>query len=287
MEKIATLDIEIPLQLQWKVWMTLHLQFAQRGNENDDSMKKEDILITNENGLKVLRLRDYLTKNHRGSDLTKFSEGMIVATGTEDCSILMIEFYLSHLNPDCNFLWQRPRNSFEPEDDIWFMNSKCGHNTMTSMMKRISNFLKLSKIYTNHSVRSTSITLLGHSFQDNDIRAVSGHKSLVALGIYKRTSDETLANMSRTLHTHMTPKRLCHDSQTSITSADIPCSSSCSTPSFVAPMEIPLSSSEDNPTDVFQEIQKVCTQSDSRVFSQFSPHMQNCSNITFNFHFHK
>ena len=325
MEKISALDKAVPQQLQWKVWMTLHIQFAQRGNENDDSMKKDDLMITKENSHKVLRLRDYLTKNHRGSDLTKFSEGVIVETGGEDCPILLIESYLSHLNPHCPFLWQRPLCSYRYEDDIWFTRSKCGHNTMVSMMKNISKFLNMSRIYTNHSVRATSITLLGQSFQDNDIRAVSGHKTLVALGVYKRTSGDTLATMSRALQAHLTPKRICSDSRTptserpcsstsAVTPLDIPCSSSRSSDSVVAPLDIPCSSSRSSanvvshlqncssitvpPVDIpfctsstaadsFQKITKICAQNDSRVFSQFAPHMQNCDNVTFNFNFHK
>lgn len=63
-------------------------------------------------------------------------------------------------------------------------------------MERISQICGLSRTYTNHSTRVTSCTMLGENFTENEIKTVSGHKSLSCLGIYKRTSEEKREQMS-------------------------------------------------------------------------------------------
>ncbi len=76
---------------------------------------------------------------------------------------------------------------------------KIGVNEIRFFMKDICHALDLSKEYKNHSVHATAITILGESFQDTDVAAVSGHKSLTNLIIYKRTSNEMKSKMSAEL----------------------------------------------------------------------------------------
>jgi hypothetical protein len=70
-------------------------------------------------------------------------------------------------------------------------------------MPDIASILKLSKRYTNHSLRATAITILGTSFEDTDVQTVSGHKSTSCLAIYKRTSLSKKQKMSQTLQNSM------------------------------------------------------------------------------------
>jgi hypothetical protein len=250
--------------------------------------------------------------------LTKSSEGVVVETGgPDDCPIGFVKEYLKHTHPLCDFLWQRPLQQYRPTDDKWFGNSKLGHNTMTAMMKNISKFLFLSKLYTNHCVRATTaITILGKSFQDNDIAAVSGHKTLQALGIYKRTSVDTLVTMSEALHASMT-KRKCDDAvqgnsptkevpavEDSLTNATTNHAPTVFSTDDATTREVPavvvsvtnattinapatFSASNNGADQQYNGIAKLCAENDSRVFSHFAPLIQNCSNITFNFNFHK
>jgi hypothetical protein len=77
---------------------------------------------------------------------------------------------------------------------------KIGINKMRGFMKQICHIMDLSKEYKNHSIRATAITILGESFQDTDVAAVSGHKSLTNLTIYKRTTNDKKSQMSSELH---------------------------------------------------------------------------------------
>lgn len=316
MEKIGTLRGDVPQQLQWKTWFILHLHFAQRGVENDHSLKKDDISFNSKSGRKVLILRDFRTKNHRGSDLTKSTEGVVVETGGPNCPVAIVMEYMKRLHPKCEFFWQRTLPQYLPSDDTWFANAKVGHNTISAMMKNISIFLRLSKTYTNHCVRATCITVLGKSFQDNEIKAVSGHKTLQALGIYKRTSEDTLMSMSDTLHACMS-KRKC-DTKEGVPAPTMESIRAMPTPEIfdsektmnamstfeksaseetinAMPMLEKSNSEEttnamatrDETAQKYNDIANVCAQYDSRVFSQFSPQLQNCSHISFTFNFQK
>jgi integrase len=53
-----------------------------------------------------------------------------------------------------------------------------GKNTLGDKMKNLSKQLNLSKLYTNHSLRATTITLLDNKgFEARHIMSISGHKT--------------------------------------------------------------------------------------------------------------
>ena len=188
---IETLDINIPQQLQWLVFIIVGLFFARRGCENYDKMKKEDFEMGKaESGKRIIKMKKgELTKNHGANDTTKASGGIIIETGSELCPYKMFTFYISKLNPRNPFLWQKCRQVFSQNDDFWFENRKIGVNYIRKFMTSISGFCGLSLIYTNHSLRVSACTILGEKHCENDIKTISGHKSNAGLGIYKRIKD--------------------------------------------------------------------------------------------------
>jgi hypothetical protein len=210
--KIAEMTTDTPNHLQMKTWFTLQYHFAQRGAENIHSMKKSDLRIfLNSRGKKEIHLRDFETKNHRGSDNTKSTQAVIVEIGSSYCPVVMITKYLDHLVAENQYLWQKPNTTNYNTTGKWYHNAKVGENTISTMMKKICQACCITTPYTNHCVRATAITTLGVEFGDNDIRAISGHKSLNALGIYKRTSASTLEAMSDHLHNSLHASTISHD----------------------------------------------------------------------------
>lgn len=204
--KISEMKTDSPVNLQLKVWFTIQYHFAQRGAENTHSMLKSDLhIITNANGKMEVHLRDFMTKNHRVLDASKSTSAFIVEVGSEHCPVGLINRYLSLLPIENPYLWQKPNTSNYVSSGKWYYNSKVGENQIKSMMKRICVACNINTPYTNHCVRATSITVLGAQFGDNDICSVSGHKSLNALGIYKRTSPAILEAMSDHLHQSLHP----------------------------------------------------------------------------------
>ncbi|KAK3749055.1 hypothetical protein QZH41_019186 [Actinostola sp. cb2023] len=95
------------------------------------------------------------------------------------------------------YLLQRPRRSIKPSDEIWYDNMVVGLRTLGDKMKRISTAEELSYVYTNHSIRATSITMLDEcGYEARHIMAVSGHRSENSIRSYaSRTSLSTKRNM--------------------------------------------------------------------------------------------
>jgi hypothetical protein len=198
LNRIASMSIEDPIFLQYKVWFTLHLHFVLRGRENLADLLQSDIIIFSQNGVEKVMMKDTLTKNHRSDSQPSTSA---VMTATEDCScpVDLIKLYLSKLNKDLPALWQKPKSSYPLKSDSWYCKQKVGINIVTQFMKRLSSHIQLTREYTNHSVRATAITLLGRVFQDTEVASFSGHKSLASLGIYKRVSEKIKTSMSNAL----------------------------------------------------------------------------------------
>lgn len=198
--KLGNLSVDSPVRLQWKTWFLMQLYFARRGNENGHDLKKEDVVFKlNAKGEEYIQMKDMMTKNHREVDTTAYG-GIIMSTCEDDCPVKQIKLYLSKLHPSNEFFWQRPKGSYNEEDPFWFCNMKIGTNTYRKLMHDISKNVGLSQTYTNHSLRATALTILGRDFEDTDVASVSGHKSISALSIYKRTSFEKKMKMAESLN---------------------------------------------------------------------------------------
>ena len=82
------------------------------------------------------------------------------------------------------------------------------------MTKKISEAAGCSRVYTNHSLRATSVTSLDHAgYTSRDIMTVSGHRSESSIKHYVRTSEEMKRNMSKTLSEKLSTQseQNCHD----------------------------------------------------------------------------
>lgn len=67
-------------------------------------------------------------------------------------------------------------------------------------MKVLSEKYKLSKSYTNHSLRATTITLLDEEgFEARHIMSISGHKSETSIKHYSRTGESKKRMIAETI----------------------------------------------------------------------------------------
>ena len=73
-----------------------------------------------------------------------------------NCPVVSFDIYLSHLNPLNEFLFQRPNGNASTSEDVW-CDMVVGERTLGEKMKNISREAKLSKCYTNHSIRATAV----------------------------------------------------------------------------------------------------------------------------------
>ncbi|XP_071138463.1 uncharacterized protein KIAA1958-like [Mytilus edulis] len=190
-EHPRTFNVNSPSGLLNKVWFEVLLYFCRRGQENLREMKPQDFKISKDDEGKeyVHKISSEMTKNHQGVDEEDFEPegGRMYATGTPMCPVLSFKKYLDKLNPNQTAFWQRPRDSFDEEDEIWYENKPLGKNTLGSMMKNISESANLCKSYTNHCVRATCITVLSDSgFEARHIVTISGHRNEQSVQNYVR-----------------------------------------------------------------------------------------------------
>ena len=192
-----------PETLQNKVFFEVMLYFCRRGRQNLRELKKTDFSFsTDGKGAKyVCKTTDELTKNRREND-EGFEGGVMFEKPGPHCPVASFERYIQHLNPSNEFLFQRPKKNAGISDQVWYDNMVVGERLLGEKMKRISREAKLSKGYTNHSIRATAVTILDKSgFEARHIMAVSGHRNESSIRSYSRTDISTKRKMSETLTT--------------------------------------------------------------------------------------
>ena len=116
---------------------------------------------------------DEVSKNHPGglkdtSNTEKYAR--MYETDSPNDGYKAVKLYLSKLNPKSSAFFQYPSRNWAPSDPVLYDNKPLGINKLDSMMKEISQAAQLSRVYTNHSVRATAITLWSNA-------GVSGHRN--------------------------------------------------------------------------------------------------------------
>ena len=97
--------------------------------------------------------------------------------------------------------FQYPKKNSMALDAVWYEARPLGINSLAKMMKTISEEARLSKVYTNHCVRATAITLWSNAgILNRHIMAIFGHRSEQSLVSYNsRPSTSQLHNCSQVL----------------------------------------------------------------------------------------
>ena len=75
--------------------------------------------------------------------------------------------------------FQRPRELANPGDPTWYCNQVVSRIMLGNKMKNLSKDAKLSREYTNHSIRATSVTILDRAGFQARINDCSKSGSLV------------------------------------------------------------------------------------------------------------
>ena len=95
-----------------------------------------------------------------------------------------------------------PLNEYLFSDQSHLVKEKFGMTTWFSARTHsvILHLAELSTIYTNHSIRATTITILDRSgFEARHIMSVSGHRNESSIKTYSKTDTNTKTNMAGSL----------------------------------------------------------------------------------------
>lgn len=197
--KSGVLSDTNPTSLQRKVFVELALHFGRRGREGWRTMKKNSFSVN-----KDAKGRDFVTLNYNECDKNHQDAEQkmqcMFATYKENCPVASFQKYVQKLNPECEWFLQRPLASYEGKR-IWYANAPLGVNSIGNMLKGISRDAGSSVVYTNHSIKASTATILKQNgFQPIDIMAVTGHRNVASLNSYSSgpTMDDR-AEMSKQL----------------------------------------------------------------------------------------
>ena len=175
-------------RLQQAVWFILAFNLGCRGRELYRQLKKTSIVFaTDDQGLEYFTIeQSVVEKNHSGGPSKE--QQWTNMTRIYDCDlgvhrlIAIIKLYLSKLHPHCEWLFQQNRMHASESECPWYKNEPLGVNSLGKMMQTISSAAGLSRSYTNHCVRATTITLLFNAgVTAQHIRARTGHRTTEGL----------------------------------------------------------------------------------------------------------
>ena len=188
-----------PWSLLRNVWFHVVLYWCRRGREGQRNLKPSSFkFAVDEQGKRYVTMtHDETSKNHPGGlkDKSSFEKtARMYETDSDTDGYRALSLYISKLNLKCEALFQLPRRDWNEEvvHNIWYENRPLGVNTLGSMMKEISIKAMLSKVYTNHCVRATAITLWSEAgLSDRHICHISGHRNPNSLQHYNSRPSST------------------------------------------------------------------------------------------------
>lgn len=204
------------LGLLRNVWFHVVLYWCRRGVEGLRNLKSESFTFCKDDEGReyVTMAHDEATKNHPGgaADIESFEKHGRMYKSSEDPNldgISCLKRFLTKRNPRCSAFFQYPKRKFLESDDTWYDNKPLGINKLSTMMKEISSEANLSKIYTNHSVRATAITLWSDAnVPSRHIMNISGHRNEQSIKNYNsRPSSKQLHKCSEILTTALEPRK--------------------------------------------------------------------------------
>ena len=197
------LSSENPKGLLRRVWFIVTLYWCRRGYEGQRELRRDSFkFLTDAHGKNYACMsHEELSKNHQGGISDKPShekQTRLYSTGQDGDSYRCLQKYISKLNPKQQAFYQRPMPNVNISDPTWYENKPLGVNKLRGMMKEISLGAGLSRIYTNHSVRATAITIWSDAeVPARHIMSISGHSNEQSIASYNtRPSVQQLKNCS-------------------------------------------------------------------------------------------
>ncbi|KAL9952834.1 hypothetical protein ACROYT_G040147 [Oculina patagonica] len=163
----AAIRRDSPWGLLRNVWLHITLFWCRRVREGQRQLTKQSFqFCKDDSGQEYASMtHDEATKNHPGGiedSSSSEKEARMYSTSEDplfDDGLNCLKMYLQKLNPKCEALFQYPTRSAMLDQRVWYDNKPLGSNRLVGMMEEISTLTGLSRVYTNHSVRATAITL--------------------------------------------------------------------------------------------------------------------------------
>ena len=164
-------------------------------------LKKSDLEFREDDiGEFVVLSTDFASKNSPGGAAGR--EFATVGRVNDVQQVAAIRLLLQKLHPEVDRVFQRARaGEMKAGDKTWFNRQALGHNLLGGMMQRISERAGLSRKYTNHWVRATTVTLLQErGLEDRKVCLVTGHKAERSLLHYDKPGNAECNDLAKLLY---------------------------------------------------------------------------------------
>ena len=178
-----------PVILTHYIWFSFCLYFGRRGREGWREFKSDSFAVKtdDQNRQYITMLKTEQTKNHQGGHKQSeqdYSDQRVYETSGKLDPVTAYNLYMSKRHPECDAFFQTPRVKFNIQDH-WYRNEPIGKNTIATIMQKISKRANLSQVYTCHSVRATTVTILGRAgYQNSNICKITKHTNEHSLNHY-------------------------------------------------------------------------------------------------------
>ena len=182
--------LQDPRRLQQAIWFIIAYNLGCRGRELYRQIRKDSVKIVKDDTQQsfVCIEQSATEKNHQGSsasDQGRIDRGRIYESAFGCATITeLFSLYMDKLNPESPWFFQTPKAATHAGEP-WYKKEPVGINTIGKIMPKISAAASLSKTYTNHCVRATTITVLFRGgVRPQSIMARTGHRTLQGLNPY-------------------------------------------------------------------------------------------------------
>ena len=190
-------DRSNPQKLQDEVFFLILFHFGFRGREWLRNLTTKSLIVKESNGTKYVDFnKTQSEKNIRFTNQAVMRQAVMTSTPTtpESCPVEAVELYLQKLSKESPSLFPKPSLKYIGTGEWYCKKEVLGKNTLNDQMKKISVRAKLSRVYTNHSVRSTCVTnLRRQGFTPEQCQLVTGHNRVESIRRYdKRKATEKI-----------------------------------------------------------------------------------------------
>ncbi|XP_030837911.1 uncharacterized protein LOC100891607 isoform X2 [Strongylocentrotus purpuratus] len=183
----ASLDLSIPQGLQHKVFLDTVLYFGRSGMRNLRTTRPGDFVLHQENNQLF-----YTFRENREAQ-------MCAMPGNPRCPVANLKRYISKLNSNCEWMWQRPRQRFSDSEDpcIWYENSPLGKDNLSFMTRTISELAGCNKGYTIQSLRKSMTEKMLESLSRNDSTSQNRDYAITVIALPRSTSNSVVTRINK------------------------------------------------------------------------------------------
>ena len=198
-----------PNSLVRTMWFMCTQHFGLRGCQEHCTMRVEDFILHNENGVEYVEFKENPTKTRQGGLKPKqrATNPKMFSIGGEKCPVRLFKLYLFKRPleiQNCGRFYLTAKKFFNKNDETWYTKNPMGKNTISGIMKALTAGTELSlskKKFTNHSMRKTTVKKLkAANIPESSIIKVTGHSSTKGLSSYDPGDEEEIKSMSKALN---------------------------------------------------------------------------------------